>query len=108
MKPVPGADRFIGRLQELGREYLVLTNNSQHTPRDLAHRLTFIGLEILPERIFTSALATASFLHSQRPAGTAFVVGDSGLTEAIHQVDYVITDIRPDYVVLGETGRLPL
>jgi NagD protein len=101
---IPGADTFIAGLQEQGREYLVLTNNSLYTPRDLAHRLAAVGLEIPPERIFTSALATAQFLQSQRSNGTAFVVGESGLTEAVHEVGYVITDISPDYVVLGETG----
>src|SRR5450756_986009 len=62
-----------------------------------------IGLDIPAERIFTSAMATARFLQSQRPGGTAFVIGESGLTEAIHSVGYVLTDRNPDYVVLGET-----
>ena len=100
---IPGADHFFGRLQELEIPYLVLTNNPMYTQRDLAHRLENIGLIVPPERIFTSAMATAYFLDSQRPDGTAFVIGDSGLTEAIHSVGYVITDINPDYVVLGET-----
>jgi NagD protein len=100
---IPGAERFIARLEELGHEYLVLTNNSLYTPRDLAHRLQSIGLQIPPERLFTSAMATASFLHSQRPEATAFVIGGSGLTQAIHDIGYVITDIDPEYVVLGET-----
>jgi NagD protein len=100
---IPGADRFIARLQELGREYLLLTNNSLYTPRDLAHRLQTVGMEIPTERLFTSAMATADFLQSQRPEGTAFVVGASGLTQAIHEIGYVITDVDPDYVVLGET-----
>lgn len=100
---IPGAERFIAHLDELGREYLVLTNNSLYTPRDLAHRLHNIGLEIPTERIFTSAMATASFLQSQRPGGMAFVIGESGLTQAIHGIGYVITDLDPDYVVLGET-----
>jgi NagD protein len=101
---IPGADRFITRLEELGREYLLLTNNSLYTSRDLAHRLQSMGLEIPSRRIFTSAMATANFLHSQRPDGTAFVIGEAGLTQAIHEIGYVITDINPDYVVLGETG----
>lgn len=100
---IPGADRFIARLQEQGREYLLLTNNSLYTPRDLAHRLHTVGLEIPTERLFTSAMATADFLQSQRQEGTAFVVGASGLTQAIHDIGYVITDVDPDYVVLGET-----
>jgi NagD protein len=100
---IPGADQFISRLQEKEIPYLVLTNNPSYTQRDLAHRLDNIGLNVPPERIFTSAMATAHFLDSQRPDGTAFVIGDSGLTEAVHGVGYVITDIEPDYVVLGET-----
>jgi NagD protein len=102
-EPIPGADAFIGRLREEGREFLVLTNNPIYTPRDLAHRLQREGLEVPADRIFTSAMATARFLENQRPNGTAFVVGESGLTEAIHQGGYIITEIDPDYVVLGET-----
>ncbi len=101
---IPGVDKFITKLQASDREYLVLTNNPLYTPRDLVHRLQSVGLEIPPDRIFTSALATARFLHSQRPNGTAYVIGESGLTEAIHEVGYVITDMNPDYVVLGETN----
>lgn len=100
---IPGAEQFIARLKERGAEFLVLTNNPMYTPRDLAHRMKIIGLEIPAERIFTSAMATARFLSSQKPQGTAFVIGESGLTEAIHGVEYVITEHDPDYVVLGET-----
>jgi NagD protein len=100
---IPGADQFIERLKAGGAEYLILTNNPLYTPGDLAHRLRTIGLDVPAARIFTSAIATARFLQSQRPDGTAFVIGESGLTEAIHGVGYVITDHDPDYVVLGET-----
>jgi NagD protein len=105
---IPGADEFIRRLKERNAKYLVLTNNPKYTPGDLAHRLQWIGLEIPAENIFTSAMATAHFLRSQRPEGTAFVIGESGLTEAIHEVNYVITDRTPDYVVLGETNSFDL
>lgn len=100
---IPGADRFISTLQERGIPYLVLTNNPMYTPRDLSHRLATIGLDIPEGHIFTSAMATAYFLDSQRPDGTAFVIGESGLTDAIHNVGYVITDTNPDYVVIGES-----
>jgi len=100
---IPGADAFIERLREQGVEFLVLTNNPIYTPGDLAHRLANIGLEVSAERIFTSAMATARFLEAQKPGGTAFVIGESGLTTAVHDAGYVITDINPDYVVLGET-----
>ncbi|MBN1640276.1 MAG: TIGR01457 family HAD-type hydrolase [Anaerolineae bacterium] len=100
---IPGADQFVEQLKSRGAEYLVLTNNPIYTPGDLAHRLQTIGLDIPSERIFTSAMATARFLQSQKPTGKAFVIGESGLTEAIHGIGYVITELDPDYVVLGET-----
>lgn len=100
---IAGADKFIKTLISQKRKFLLLTNNPVYTPGDLAHKLQAIGLDIKENQIFTSALATALFLHRQRPDGKAFVLGESGLTEAIHDIGYVITDIEPDYVVLGET-----
>ena len=102
-EPVPGADRFLARLNELGRRYLVLTNNSIYTPRDLAARLRLSGLDVPEEAIWTSALATARFLEQQRPGGSAFAVGETGVTTALHDAGYTLTERDPDYVVLGET-----
>jgi NagD protein len=101
--PLPGAPEFVARLTELGAPFLLLTNNSMYTRRDLAARLKRSGLEVPEESIWTSALATATFLEDQRPGGTAFVVGEVGLTTALHEAGYTITDREPEYVVLGET-----
>ncbi len=100
---IPKADEFIEKLLKQKRKFLLMTNNPLYTPRDLAHRLQSIGINIKENQIFTSAMATAAFLNRQRPNGKAFVLGESGLTGAIHDVGYVITDMNPDYVVLGET-----
>jgi NagD protein len=100
---LPGADLFLAALRLHGRAFLVLTNNSIYTRRDLAARLRTSGLEVPEEAIWTSALATARFLEDQRPAGSAFVIGEAGLTTALHQAGYTLTDRDPDYVVLGET-----
>ncbi|HWX09254.1 MAG TPA: HAD-IIA family hydrolase [Gaiellaceae bacterium] len=100
---VPGADRFLARLRELELPFLVLTNNSIYTRRDLSARLRDIGLDVPEEAIWTSALATARFLEGQRPGGSAFVIGEAGLTTALHSAGYTLTDRDPDYVVLGET-----
>jgi NagD protein len=100
---IPGADLFIERLKELGRRFLVLTNNSIYTPRDLSARLRLRGLDIPESSIWTSALATARFLDQQRPQGSAFVIGEAGVITALHQQGYTLTDFKPDYVVLGET-----
>jgi NagD protein len=102
-QPIPGAERFIARLRERGTPFLVLTNNSIYTRRDLAARLTASGLDVPEEAIWTSALATARFLEDQRPRGTAFVIGEAGLTTALHDAGYTLTERAPDYVVLGET-----
>ena len=100
---IPGAARFVERLRERGLPFLLLTNNSTYTRRDLAARLRANGIDVPEEAIWTSALATARFLHDQRPGGTAFVVGEAGLTTALHEAGYTLTDRDPDYVVLGET-----
>jgi NagD protein len=100
---IPGAGEFIARLRETGTPFLLLTNNSIWTRRDLTARLRAGGLDVPEESIWTSALATAKFLEDQRPGGTAFVIGESGLTTALHSAGYTINERDPDYVVLGET-----
>ena len=101
---IPGAGEFLARLESRGCKYLILTNNPMFTPADLAHRLRMTGLEVSSDHIFTSALATAQFLKRQKQGGKAFVIGESGLTSPIHNIGYIITDLEPDYVVLGETN----
>jgi 5'-nucleotidase len=100
---IPGAHEFLTRLRELGLPFLVLTNNSIYTQRDLTARLRRSGLDVPEEAIWTSALATAQFLEDQRPNGSAFVIGESGLTTALHDHGYTLSERDPDYVVLGET-----
>ncbi|MEA5079837.1 MAG: HAD-IIA family hydrolase [Anaerolineaceae bacterium] len=101
---IPGADQFIEKLRKTDTKFLILTNNPLYTQRDLEYRLRSSGLNVPAENIFTSAMATARFLQNQRPNGTAFVIGETGLTQALHDVGYVQTDSRPDYVVLGEVN----
>jgi NagD protein len=102
-RAIPGAAEFLARLTEAGRRFLVLTNNSIFTPRDLRARLLGAGIDVPEEAIWTSALATAQFLVDQQPGGSAYVIGEAGLTTALHEVGYTLTDTDPDYVVLGET-----
>src|SRR5215210_4200613 len=92
---IPGADRFIAALRERGLPFLVLTNNSIYTRRDLAARLRLSGLDVPEEAIWTSALATARFLGGQRPGGSAFVIGESGLTTALYEEGYTLTERAP-------------
>lgn len=100
---IPGAPDFIAALVDHARPFLVLTNNSIFTPRDLRARLLTSGIDVPEEALWTSALATAQFLDDQRPRGSAFVVGEAGLTTALYEVGYTMTERSPDYVVLGET-----
>ncbi|NOV95828.1 HAD-IIA family hydrolase [Isoptericola halotolerans] len=100
---IPGAADFIRALREAGRPFLVLTNNSIFTARDLSARLARSGIEVPEEAIWTSALATAKFLADQVPNGSAYAIGEAGLTTALHAAGYTLTETDPDYVVLGET-----
>jgi NagD protein len=101
---VPGADRFVSLLRERDIPFCFLTNNSQRTRRDVVARLARMGIEVEEEHIFTCAMATARFLASQKRDGTAFVIGEGGLLNALHTNGYAIVDHDPDYVIVGE-GR---
>lgn len=101
---IPGADRFIGELLDRRIPFLFLTNNSQRTRRDVVTKLRRLGIDVDEAHIFTCAMATARFLAAQKPAGTAFVIGEGGLLQALHQNGYAVVDSDPDYVVVGE-GR---
>src|SRR5690625_698458 len=100
---LPGAADFLAALREQQIPFQILTNNSIFTPRDLAARLRASGLEVQEDEIWTSALATARFLADQAPGGSAYAIGEAGLTTALYEVGYTLTDVAPDFVVLGET-----
>ncbi len=100
---LPGAVELIQQWRDAGTPFLVLTNNSIFTPRDLAARLRASGLDVPEESLWTSALATADFCASQMPGGSAFVIGEAGITTALHEAGFTLTDTDPDYVVVGET-----
>ncbi|WP_382308726.1 HAD-IIA family hydrolase [Herbiconiux sp. UC225_62] len=102
-QPIPGAAELLQQWRDQGKPYLVLTNNSIFTPRDLSARLRASGLEVPEEFIWTSALATAAFLKDQMPGGSAFVIGEAGITTALHEAGFIMTETAPDYVVIGET-----
>jgi NagD protein len=101
---IPGAEQFIHLLLDQEIPFLFLTNNSQRTRRDVATKLTRMGIPIQEKHVFTCAMATARFLASQKPNGTAYVIGEGGLLTAMHRNGYSIVDKSPDYVVVGE-GR---
>lgn len=101
---IPGADRFINELLEADVPFRFLTNNSQRTRRDVATRLRRLGFDVVSDHVYTCAMATARFLAQQKPGGTAYVIGEGGLLNALHENGYAIVDKDPDYVVVGE-GR---
>ena len=102
-KAIPGAAELIEQWHSQKKPFLVLTNNSIFTPRDLSARLARSGINVPEEQLWTSALATAAFLKDQAPGGSAFVIGEAGITTAMHEAGFVMTDVDPDFVVLGET-----
>ena len=102
-KLLPGVPEFVQWLKTENKRFLFLTNSSERSPRELSHKMLRLGLEIPEEHFYTSALATAAFLHSQRPGGSAFVIGATGLTNALYDAGFTMNEHNPDYVVVGES-----
>ena len=102
---IPGAQRFIADLHEHSIPFRFLTNNSQRSRLDVATKLQRLGFDVEAQHVLTCAVATARFLQQQKPNGTAFVIGESGLATALHECGLAIVDKDPDFVVVGE-GRM--
>lgn len=100
---LPGAKEFVDWLQKEEKDFLFLTNNSSKTRKELQMKLQTMGINVEEKHFYTSALATASFLRKQCPGGSAYVIGDTGLTNAMYNVGFLMNNADPDYVVLGET-----
>ena len=107
-KLLPGVKEFINWLKKENKKYLFLTNSSERTPRELREKLLRLGVDVPKENFFTSALATAQFLSNQKPKGSAYIIGEAGLINALYDTGYTMNNIDPDYVVVGETRNLQL
>jgi NagD protein len=102
-KLLPGVTEFVAWLEASGKKYLFLTNSPERTPKELHEKMKRLGIDIGEEHFFTSAIATANFLSSQNPNGSAYIIGDAGLIHAMYSVGYTVNNVNPDYVVLGDT-----
>lgn len=102
-KLLNGVISFVNWLVEEQKEYIFLTNSSERSPAELCQKLQRLGLEVPKERFYTSALATANFLQSQMPGGSAYVIGEAGLTNALYDAGFSMNDVNPDYVIVGES-----
>jgi NagD protein len=102
-KLLPGVTEFVNWLETSGKKYLFLTNSPERTPRELQEKMKRLGITIGEEHFYTSAIATASFLSSQNPNGSAYIIGDAGLIHAMYSVGYTVNNVNPDYVVVGDT-----
>ncbi len=100
---LPGAREFIQWLSARNKKFLFLTNSSERSPRELNQKLSRLGVDVGAEHFYTSALATAAFLKSQKPGGDAYVIGEAGLLNALYDIGYTINEINPEYVVVGES-----
>ncbi len=102
-KLLPGVNEFVSWMENSGKKYLFLTNASERTPKELHEKLKRLGIIVGVEHFYTSALATASFLSSQKPEGSAYIIGDAGIIHAMYNVGYSINNVNPDYVIVGDT-----
>jgi len=101
---LPGVTTFLKWLEDTGKCYLFLTNSSQRTQKELQEKLQRLGINVGEEHFYTSALATAGFLASQKPNGSAYIIGDAGLIHALYSIGYTINNVNPDYVIVGDTN----
>ena len=92
---LPGAKSFIEWLKANNKKFLFLTNSSERSPRELRDKLLRLGIDVPDTHFYTSALATAAFLASQRPNGTAYVIGEAALTGALYDVGFAMNDHDP-------------
>lgn len=102
-KLLPGVTEFINWLLANNKKFVFLTNSSERTPQELSMKLERMGLTVTPDHFYTSAMATAEFLHSQKPGCTAYVIGEAALTKALYDKGIYMNDVNPEYVVVGET-----
>jgi NagD protein len=101
---LPGVREFVNWLEDNGKDYIFLTNSSERSPRELRQKLNRLGLDVDERHFYTSALATASYLKSECPGGSAYVIGEAGLVGALYDAGFSMNDVNPDYVVVGETS----
>jgi len=100
---LPGVEEFVGWLKRENKKFLFLTNSSEKTPKELQDKLHRLGIDVEPDVFYTSALATANFLANQKPRGTAYIIGEAGLINAMYNAGYTMNNVNPDYVVIGDS-----
>ena len=102
---LPGVKEFVTWMQKNNKQFLFLTNSSERSPRELAQKLSRMGMNVDESHFYTSALATAKFISSQSPGCTAYVIGAPGLFNALYEAGITMNDVNPDYVIVGETSN---
>lgn len=102
-KLLPGVKEFVDWLKSENKSFVFLTNASERTPKELQEKLARLGIEVDHTHFYTSALATASFLATQRPNGSAYIIGEAGLINALYNVGFTMNNVNPDFVVVGES-----
>ena len=102
-KILEGVTDFVNWMLDNDKKFVFLTNSSERTPHELSMKLERMGLHVTPDHFYTSAMATAEFLHTQKPGSTAYVIGEAALTKALYDQGIYMNDVNPDYVVVGET-----
>ena len=103
-KILDGVADFVNWMQDNNKKFVFLTNSAERTPHELSMKLARMGLQVSADHFYTSAMATAEFLHGQKPDCTAYVIGEAALTKALYDHGIYMNDVNPDYVIVGETS----
>ena len=102
-KILDGVKEFVNWMIENDKKFVFLTNSPERTPHELSMKLERMGLNVSADHFYTSAMATAAFLSSQKPGCTAYVIGEGALSKALYDQGIYMNDVNPDFVVVGES-----
>jgi NagD protein len=102
-KLLEGVKDFVDWLYNENKNFVFLTNSSWNTPKEFQQKLNRMGIDVDEKHFYTAALATASFIKSQNEHASAYVIGEHGLLNALYDAGVTISDVEPDYVIVGES-----
>lgn len=98
---IEGAKEFLEAVKLAGKKYVFLTNNSSKNPKAYIDKLGRMGLEIGPEQIVTSGMATIDYLQKNFPGKKVFLLGNELLKEEFSDAGIFLEEKSPEVVVVG-------
>ncbi|WP_034550965.1 TIGR01457 family HAD-type hydrolase [Carnobacterium funditum] len=101
-EPILAAPRFIQRLQDKQVPFLFVTNNTTKTQKEVTDNLRInFDIDVTEEHIYTASLATAKYMKKLNKGNKLFVIGETGLKDALAKSGFIEDKENPDFVVVA-------